>query len=113
MPAVPGSLDFERYLQTYRNADGIQLYNLIDNVVIDPTEIPEALFDFHHVTMADAWTTLSYKYYRTIDLWWLIVKCNLDLIDNPMDMAPAGTRLRIPKQSLVQTVINTLNSTSK
>lgn len=104
------SFDLESYLQKYTNRDGLQLYNLIENVTVDVNTINQGLFDYHFVSPVDAWTTISYKYYNTIALWWLLVKCNKDIIDTPLDMPATGSKIRIPKPLLVQQILSALNT---
>lgn len=104
------SFDFEKYLSTYETSDGFTVYNLSLGVHLDFDSINENLFDYYHVTQSDAWTTISYKFYRTIKLWWLVIKCNSDTIDNPMMMPTVGTKIRIAKPILVQNILNALST---
>ncbi len=104
------TFDFEKYLSTYQTDDGFNVYNLNLNLHIDFDTINENLFDYYHVTQADAWTTISYKFYRTIKLWWLVYKCNIDTIDNPLSALVPGTRIRIAKPALVQNILNALSN---
>ncbi len=104
------SFDFERYLSTYETTDGFIVYDLSLAVHIDLETINDTLFDFYHVTQSDSWTTISYKFYNTIKLWWLVVKCNSDVIDNPLVMPPPGTKIRVAKSALVQNILTTLNN---
>lgn len=102
--------DFEKYLSKYTTADGFEVYNLSHAVHIDFDTINPSLFDEYHVTQGDAWTTISFKHYKTIKLWWLVFKCNSDTVENPLVMPAAGTKIRVAKPILVQTILAALSN---
>lgn len=104
------AFDFEKYLSTYQTADCNIIYNLGLALHLDFSTINEQLFDYYYVRPGDAWTTISYRFYNSIKLWWLIVKCNSDTVDNPMVMPSPGTKIRIAKTILVQNILNALSS---
>ena len=56
-------------------------------------------FDFYEVKAMDTWTTISFKFYNTVDLWWLI--CKVNEIVNPFEMPSPGTILKIMKSNAV------------
>lgn len=94
----------EQLLKQYKTEDGIAVYNLTESIFIDATTISPGLFSDHFIREGNAWTTISYQYFTTIDLWWLIYACNRDLVDNPVTMPPNGTKIRIPTTQLVQLI---------
>lgn len=104
------SFDLEKYLTTYKTVDGFDVYNLSLAIHIDIDTINDSLFDFYHVRQGDAWTTISFRFYNTIKLWWLVVKCNADVVENPLIMPASGTKIRIAKPVLVQNILSALNN---
>jgi hypothetical protein len=56
-------------------------------------------FDLYEVRQYDTWTNISFKYYQTIELWWLICKTNE--VINPFVMPDPGTLLKIMKKNIV------------
>ena len=91
-----------RYEVGYQLSDGTYL---MDPLQIRPS-IPESEDDlYHEVTAGEAGKldTLSYYYYGTVNLWWVIASANGVL--NPLRVE-AGTKLRIPSiEKVYQEVI--------
>jgi hypothetical protein len=76
------SLDLERYENIFKlytvqkgTKNSYYFYNILKKVVI-PENIDENLIDTISLDRKLPWTTLSYKIYGTIYLWWLIYLLN-------------------------------------
>lgn len=65
-----------------------------------------SLFTPYKVQSGDTWTTLSYKFYQTIELWWLIAKVNN--IANPTIDPEIGSTIRILKADTINQIIQTI-----
>lgn len=100
----------EQLLKQYKTSDGITMYNLTESVYVDATTISPGMFRDHFIRQGNSWTTISYHYFSTIDLWWLIYACNRDLVDNPVVMPPGGTKIRIPTTQLVQLIFTSIKN---
>ena len=60
-------------------------------------DIPKNKKDTYHQLKSGEegrWDLISYKYYQTVDYWWLI--CHANDISDPFDVPPAGSIIRIP-----------------
>lgn len=70
-------------------------YNILNKVII-PESIDQSLLGTINLDTRLPWTTLSYKIYNTIYLWWLIV-----LLNKPKNIfyADAGTQYKYILQS--------------
>lgn len=82
----------ERYTNTLQvdTTKGIPYYK-----TTIPMQIPQEEIPFYYLSQdGDRFDTLSYKFYGTPDLWWVIAKAN-NLADGSM-APPEGTRLFIP-----------------
>ena len=55
-----------------------------------------------------AYTALSYKAYKTMQLWWLI--CLVNGTDNPTSFITPGTVIKIVKPSRVSSIVSEINS---
>jgi hypothetical protein len=70
----------------------------------DLLKIPDSPDDKAHVIDVGEegrWDLISYKYYRTVKLWWFI--CLANKIRNPLFILPAGSAIKIPDiESLVK-----------
>jgi len=64
------------------------------------------LFTPHRVESGDTWTTLSFKFYQTIELWWLVAKVN-NIID-PTEDPTIGSVIRILKSDTVNDILTSI-----
>lgn len=65
-----------------------------------------ALFDEYSVKPGDEWPILSYRYYGTTELWWLI--CKINKISNPTIGPIPDTTLKLLKPEHAKTVLSAL-----
>ena len=70
--------------------------------------IPDTAYYMYEVKFGDSWTNISYKYYNTIKLWWLI--CKFNDIKNPFEELTPGSIIKIPVENLVQTVLTNIST---
>jgi hypothetical protein len=77
-------------------------YNLLNKVSF-PEELSGDVYDEISLNHDMPWTTLSYRIYGTIDLWWLIV-----LINKPdyIFMAKGGIDYRFIKPKYVESILS-------
>jgi len=80
------------------------LYN-INNKVIIPDNLDNNVYSTITISRNTAWTTLSYKLYGTIDLWWLIF-----LINKPKDifLARSGESYKYIKPIFIDSVLTNI-----
>lgn len=98
---------YENLFEVYNTKSGHFFYN-INKTLHFPGDIDPEFFDYYEVDQGTHFTTLSYKVYGTIDLWWLILLANN--IQNPMLPLPVTATLRVVKPANVAYVIERLNS---
>lgn len=79
-------------------------YNLFKTIII-PKDLNENLFFEIKTLPNDTWTNLSYIYYDTIELWWLIAILNN--VFNPFEIP---TRLRILKPEYLDEILGVIQS---
>lgn len=79
-------------------------YNILNKVVI-PDSIDQEFFDTITLNRRLPWTTLSFKLYNTMELWWLIF-----LINKPKNIfvAEAGKEYKYIRQEYIDQIINDL-----
>jgi hypothetical protein len=99
---------YDNYLRVVTDEDGSQLYDLMRSVRF-PEKVLDVLYDVH-IYRGEQWTKLSYMYYNTIDLYWVILAFNN--IDDPFKELPDNTELKIPKPQVVKDVLSKLKSNS-
>lgn len=97
---------YENFFNIYKDDDNYRFYNLLKSINIFPSKNSEAE-DEYYTTFNDTWHLISYKYYNTMDLWWLV--CAYNEIQNPVKMPEIGTKIRILKTGYVSRVVSALN----
>ena len=89
--------------------DGGYRYVVTRTVYVSGSNVADSdLYNEYTVLNGDHWTLISYKFYDTIDLWWLI--CKFNEINNPYEIPVAGTMIKIPTNEFVQAVIGQLRT---
>jgi nucleoid-associated protein YgaU len=66
-----------------------------------------SLFVKYLVEVGDTWTTISFKFYQNIELWWLVAKVN-NIIDPSKDPI-TGTFIRILKGEFVNQTLQEMS----
>lgn len=96
---------FNMYELTNDNGNSYVFYNILNKVTI-PQDIDPAVFEFWSVPGNMALTTISYRIYGTISLWWLI--CTINHITNPVSLLAPGSVIKVIKKEYIPTVLNSL-----
>lgn len=88
------------------NKGEMSYFNLCKNVSFNTEDLDPSLYQDYYVQDTDTWTGISYKFYKTYKLWWLVCKFNGVL--NPLEDPKGGTLLKIPSNDLIDTIITVL-----
>jgi len=97
--------NFENIFNIYQNPDGTYFYNLLQTIVFPPN-LPSNLFTYYTIVYGDTWPFISYKVFKTPNLWWLIMIANN--LHNPIKKLINGNILKIPIVSVVREVLDQL-----
>lgn len=100
---------YENIFDVYQTSDGknYYYYNLSRRVNLEIGTIDPEFLDYYVCNGEQPLTTISYRVYGTIDLWWLIVSLNQL---NPTQNVPAGTALAFIKPDYIESVLQIVNS---
>lgn len=80
-------------------------YNICNTIrFINIDDITPNNYSNYIISSVDSWTAISYKFYKTIKLWWLI--CKFNDIKNPFTELIPGKYIKIPDENLVKTILN-------
>src|SRR5574344_393833 len=71
--------------------------------IVGSNKANQEMFDFYKISAGDSWASISYKFYNTTDLWWII--CKFNNTNNPNIIPNIGTTLMIPKKEFVEFVL--------
>jgi nucleoid-associated protein YgaU len=82
-------------------------YNLLANINLVPANNSNAE-DSYTIKHTDTWASISFNYYNTMDLWWLV--CAYNQVKNPTTIPAPGTVIKLLKATYVSTVIDQLNT---
>lgn len=72
-------------------------FNNINN--ISPSK-----FTYYECQEKDQWSTISYKFYNTIDLWWLVCKFN-NITDPVLNSPVPGDKIKLVNPELVAGIL--------
>lgn len=106
-PDQPISLyRFENFFNIYNDKNYEWLfYNFLKNVNIVKAD-DSSIEDEYTILAGDSWPYISYKYYSTIDLWWLVFEYNG--FKNPTVFPEIGTKIKLIKPSFVYPILTEL-----
>ncbi len=100
--------DFANFFNVYSDpvlGKDFITYSINKSVTIDIDESSDAIL-LYQVKQGDHWTILSWKYYGTHRLWWLLCKTNM--VVNPLIPPQAGTYIKILNQAYVSDILSSL-----
>lgn len=106
LPKLSSLYRYENFFNVYKEDDGTYFYNLLRGINIFPAK--DSSVEESYVTeFNDTWYLISHKYYKTMDLWWLV--CEYNQIKDPTKLPDVGTNLKLLRPEYVWPVINQLN----
>lgn len=97
--------NYENIFNVYED-DGRYFYNLTRTINF-PTELDPTVYTFHETLPDEHYTTISYNYYGTTKLWWVI--CGANQIINPTYPPYQGRILKIIKPEYINQILGSLN----
>jgi hypothetical protein len=101
--------NFENIFKIYKDNDHY-FYNLLKTINF-PRDLDPVYFETYRVKSNMALTILSYKFYGTIKLWWLILLTNQ--INNPIAFINPGKMLKIIKPAYVGDILQSIKESLK
>lgn len=96
---------FTSYELTNDNNDTYMFHNISSKVSL-PADIDQNVFEYWVVPGRLPFTSLSYRIYGDMHLWWLIMLANN--IRNPVKLLAPGSSIRVIKQEYVGTILDNL-----
>lgn len=101
--------NYENIFNVYTDENNQYYYNLLQTVTI-PTNLPPGYFLEYSVIYGDTWPLISYKQYKTPNLWWVIVSVN-NIIDPTQQPVP-GTAIKTLKNRAVSIILSQISNQS-
>jgi len=100
------SENFERIFNVHKEENGLYYYNLL-NTIAFPKNLPSNLFNSYTWQSQDTWPLISFKNYKTPNLWWVILLAND--ISNPLKEYAIGETILIPSKEVVKQILSQIN----
>jgi hypothetical protein len=96
---------FNAYSLENDNGNQYVFYNILNKVSL-PDNIDDNVFKKFAIPGHMPLTTISYRVYKTMHLWWLIMLCNN--IRNPIKLLAPGTVIRTIKPQYLAAVLDSI-----
>ena len=110
LPKLNSLYRYENFFNVYQDNNGYYFYNLLRNITVLPAD-NTSIEDSYTTKFNDTWYLISYNYYGTMDLWWLV--CEYNQIKDSTTMPTLGTKLKLLKSQYVSPVLQQLNLQNK
>jgi hypothetical protein len=96
---------FNMYQFDTDNKDTYVFYNILSKISI-PANLDSNIYEYYIVDAEMPLTNLSYKFYKTQHLWWLIMITNG--IKNPVKLINSGSVIKIIKPDYLGSVYSSI-----
>ena len=94
---------------TKNNVYFLNLFRTFD--IADAVKENNRYFNIYYAEEEDWWDNISYKYYDTERLWWLV--CAMNDIVNPFEELESGQQIKILKEGFLYNVFKNLTEISR
>jgi nucleoid-associated protein YgaU len=95
---------YENFFNVYQDQTG-NYYNLLKAINVFQSNNDNVQEDYN-IKYTDTWYSISYRYYNTMELWWLI--CTYNQIMDASKMPEPGTIIKLLKPNYVGIVLEQL-----
>ncbi len=99
--------NYENLFNVYSDNVGNYFYNISRKVNI-PDELDPETYETYTIEAGDTWTALSYMYYGSVHLWWILLAANSN--QNPLALPVPGVSIRVLNPSVVQSILVSIRS---
>jgi len=98
---------YENFFNVYQdNVNNEWFYNILKSVNVFPAN-NATVEDTYTIKPQDTWYGISYNYYNTAELWWLV--CTYNQIMDASRMPETGSSIKLLKSSYVGYILQELN----
>jgi nucleoid-associated protein YgaU len=101
--------DLANVFTTYQDDDGNYVFNMCKTVEFENIDnYNNNYIDQYEVKTGDTYYKISYDYYNTTRLWWVI--CRANNIANPLTDLVGGTVISVPKLTIVNKILDSIKN---
>lgn len=83
-------------------------FNLSRTIFFNNEDISPDAVTAYEIGEGETWTNISYRFYGTVKLWWLL--CRFNNIKNPFNELTPGKIILIPKDELKDTILEVIQT---
>ena len=94
--------NFENILSVHEDQNGYYYFNLL-NTIHFPTNLDSSMYDIYIAKPEETYTIISYNFYGSTKLWWLV--CGMNQILDPTYPPYAGRPLKILKRQYIPQIL--------
>ena len=95
---------YENIFKVYQDPNTYYYYNILKNINI-PNDIDPEYYTLENVNFDIPLTNISYKFYNTIELWWLIL-----IVNKISNLFLSGVhQIKIIKPKYIDEIINSIH----
>lgn len=99
--------NYENIFSVFEDLDGFYYFNLLRTINF-PTDLDPTTYTIYNTNNGDIWPLISWKFYKSVKLWWLI--CAANQIIDPTIMPEVGTELKIINKEVVRDLLNEIRN---
>ncbi len=105
----PNYYDLANMFNVYKDKDGFNIFSINRTLFLNTKDKPSPrLYEIYTVKYGDSWTLISYNFYQTIELWWII--CKFNQIKDPLQSPIEGEKIMIPTKEIVDTIVKMIRN---
>jgi hypothetical protein len=98
---------YEKIFRVYKDKGVHYFYNILQALHL-PDQVDETKVYYITVKQKEPWTMISFRAYRTIELWWLL--CLINKIYNPLLFPASGTTLKVLRPQYLPELFNEIET---
>lgn len=109
MASSLGKYDMANLFIQFVDKNHNKVYNINDSVTLNFLDPSDSLVSIYLVGDKDTFQTISYKFYGTTRLWWLIARLNG--VEDAFSRPKSGSYLKILNSSLLSIISSQFSTT--
>lgn len=106
LPQDVTSENYENIFNVYTDENAFYYFNLLKKVDF-PDDLNSDIYDWYQTQPIDTYPNISYRFYKSVTLWWII--CAANHIDDPTKQPEAGVLLKIIKPFYIKNILARIN----
>ncbi len=107
--AITSRLRLANILKDHENETFMNFFRSYD--IVDVVQNRDSFYHIHNAEESEWWDNISFKYYETPSLWWLI--CFMNDTVNPYEEIEEGQQIKVLKQTYLYIIFKNIGQISQ